>query len=235
MKKCSSLLLGILLGLSTVYPVLVIAGWFCGFSVELTFGNFSYLLSTVLFSSVSILLLAAKEKVHTKAERVLSTLLLPFSAAHAFVYLWESKSFWVFLLALVWVIFSGALMLRHGKYGFAQGFATAACLLLVLPMGFLSLFFLFPIGQNSVVQTLPSPSGTYYAEVIDSDQGALGGDTIVEVHEAKKRVNLLLLELRKDPQLVYLGQWGEFMDMQIFWQSEQELVIDGRLYELEED
>ena len=36
-------------------------------------------------------------------------------------------------------------------------------------------------GKKTVVQTIPSPSGKYYAQVIDDDQGALGGNTIVEV------------------------------------------------------
>ena len=97
----------------------------------------------------------------------------------------------------------------------------------------LSLFSLFPIGRNSVVQSLPSPGGTYCAQVIDSDQGALGGDTIVEVYEPQKRVNLLLIELRKDPQLVYLGNWGEFENMNLRWESEQVLLINGRSYEVE--
>lgn len=230
----TTLLLGILLGMMLIYPALVITGWFCGFSVVLALGNYGYLLSTALFSGISIFLLTKKETTRTGAEHVLTTLLFLFSSVHAVAYLWESKSFWVFLLAIVWVILSGALMLSFGKYGFLQGLATGVCLLLLFPMGLLSLFFLFPIGRNSVVQTLPSPGGTYYAEVIDSDQGALGGDTLVEVHEPQKRVNLLLIELRKDPQRVYWGDWGEFKTMKISWESEQVLVINGKPYELEE-
>lgn len=233
--KRTILLLSILLGMMLIYPTLVITGWFCGFSVVLVLGNYSYVLSTAVFSVISIFLLTKKETVYTRAESVLTTLLFLFSAVHAFVYLLESKNFWVFLLAVIWVIFSGMLMLSFGKYGFLQGLTTGVCLLLLFPMGVLSLFSLFPIGRNLVVQTLPSPGGTYYAEVIDSDQGALGGDTIVEVHEPQKRVNLLLIELRKDPQLVYLGNWGEFQSMEIYWESEQVLVINGKPYELEEE
>lgn len=229
--KRTILLLSILLGMMLIYPALVITGWFCGFSVVLALGDYGYLLSTALFSGISIFLL--KKTVYTRTTGILTTLLFLFSTVHAVAYLWESKSFWVFLLAIVWVIFSGALMLRFGKYGFVQGITTGVCLLLLFPMGVLSLFSLFPIGRNLVVQTLPSPGGTYYAEVIDSDQGALGGDTIVEVHEPQKRVNLLLIELRKDPQRVYWGDWGEFKTMKLYWESEQVLVINGKPYELE--
>ena len=230
MKK--TILLLSFCGMMLLYPALVIAGWIYGFSVVLTLGNYGYLPSTVIFSAISLRLLQKAQR--TRTTGILTTLLLLFSPVHAFVCFWESKSFWVFLLALAWVVFSGALMLRYGKYGFAQGLVTGVCLLLLLPIGFLSLFSLFPIGCNRVVQTLSSPGGTYCAQVIDSDHGALGGDTIVEVYEPQKQVNLLLIELRKDPQLVYLGNWGEFENMKLEWESEQVLLINGRSYELEE-
>lgn len=229
MKK--TILLSFLLGMMLLYPALVIAGWICGFSVVLTLGNYGYLLTTVLFSAISLRLLQKAQRTGTTG--ILTTLLLLFSPVHAFVCFWESKSFWVFLLALVWVAFSGALMLRYGKYGFAQGLTTGVCLLLLLPIGFLSLFSLFPIGRNRVVQSLPSPGGNYCAQVIDSDQGALGGDTIVEIYESRKQVNLLLIKLQKNPQLVYLGNWGEFENMNLRWETEQVLLINGRSYEVE--
>ena len=229
MKK--TILLSFLLGMMLLYPALVIAGWICGFSVVLTLGNYGYLLTTMLFSAISLMLLQKSQRTGTTG--ILTTLLLLFSPVHAFVCFWESKSFWVFLLALVWVAFSGALMLRYGKYGFAQGLTTGVCLLLLLPIGFLSLFSLFPIGRNRVVQSLPSPGGTCCAQVIDSDQGALGGDTIVEVYESRKQVKLLLIKLQKNPQLVYLGNWGEFENMNLRWESEQVLLINGRSYEVE--
>lgn len=57
--------------------------------------------------------------------------------------------------------------------------------LMVLPIGFLSFIVLIfgDIGQNTVVQTVDCPSGEYYAQVINSDQGALGGDTFVDVYK----------------------------------------------------
>lgn len=53
------------------------------------------------------------------------------------------------------------------------------------------------IGQNTVVQTVESPSGKYYAQVIDSDQGALGGDTLVDVYE-KSKINAILFKIEKE-------------------------------------
>ncbi len=63
------------------------------------------------------------------------------------------------------------------------------------------------IGQNTVVETVESPGGKYYAQVIDSDQGALGGDTFVDVYQSGE-INALLFKIEKAPQRVYSGDWG---------------------------
>ena len=70
------------------------------------------------------------------------------------------------------------------------------------------------------------------AQVIDSDQGALGGNTIVDVDE-KGSFNLLLFRIEKKPQRVYLGEWGEYEGMQIHWKDDDCLVINSVEYELE--
>ena len=80
------------------------------------------------------------------------------------------------------------------------------------------------IGRDTVVQTVDSPNGDYRAEVIDSNQGALGGDTLVDVYN-NKEMNLLVLRIRKKPQRVYQGEWGEFNDMELQWKNEHCLIV----------
>ena len=106
--------------------------------------------------------------------------------------------------------------------------------LLILFFSCLSFFMLIfgNIGQNTVVRTLESPSGKYCAQVIDSDQGALGGDTLVDVYK-KSGVNLILFKIEKKPQLVYCGDWGEFNNMKIHWKGNNCLVINSVEYEIE--
>jgi len=104
---------------------------------------------------------------------------------------------------------------------------------MVVPIGclcFIALTF-GGIGQNTVVQTIESPSGRYYAEVMDSDQGALGGDTFVDVYQ-QGGVNTILFKAQKKPQRVYAGDWGEFETMQIHWKSDDCLVINAAAYEI---
>lgn len=105
--------------------------------------------------------------------------------------------------------------------------------LLISPVGFLGFIALVfgGIGKNTVIQSVPSPNGTYYAELIDSDQGALGGDTLVDVHHSK-RINALLFQIEKKPQRVYHGEWGEFEDMEIYWKDDNCLVINSKEYDV---
>lgn len=90
----------------------------------------------------------------------------------------------------------------------------------------------FTIGQLRVVQSVPSPDGTYYAEVIDDDQGALGGNTLVEVYDTRKKIDLFFLSVQKNPQRVYFGRWGMFKNMKLEWESEQVLLINGVPHEI---
>lgn len=88
-------------------------------------------------------------------------------------------------------------------------------------------------GSNSVVVSVESPQGTYLAEVIDSDQGALGGDTLVQVTNRKKVVPLPIGEYSKAAVRVYTGEWGEWETMWIRWEDDNTLLIDGERYVME--
>ena len=59
------------------------------------------------------------------------------------------------------------------------------CMLLAMAAVYGMLFaaFIFLMRNETVEQTILSPSGTYEAQVINIDQGALGGATIVKVKE----------------------------------------------------
>ncbi len=84
-------------------------------------------------------------------------------------------------------------------------------------------------GFNTVVKTVRSPDGAYVAEVIDSDQGALGGDTIVTVRE-NKTYNAFFFELRKKSERVYTGEWGEYVNMNIYWRDGRTLIVNSNTY-----
>ncbi len=88
------------------------------------------------------------------------------------------------------------------------------------------------IGQNTIVKNIESPNGSFHAQVIDSDQGALGGDTLVNVYE-KREMDTFIFKLKDKPQRVYLGEWREYESMYISWKDDKCLVINSVEYEIE--
>lgn len=93
-------------------------------------------------------------------------------------------------------------------------------LLLSLPL-LLFVLSLRGMSVDTVVMTLESPDGTYVAHVIDNDQGALGGATIVKVQKTKGF---------KKSRRIYIGEWGEHRTMDIYWKDDRCLVINGVEY-----
>lgn len=224
--------LGVLLALSLTFPVLKLLGSCFGFEVIVRNWGLHAVVFTALFLLVSICVYRDEEKSH--ASSILAALIFPASAIHAFVWTFGKGRFWLAaLLSLSWVGFSAALMMKNTKSFGAKIMAYFVSVSILLPTipGVLLLPFTF--GRNTVMQTVTSPERTYRAEVIDSDQGALGGDTIVEVYNLKKQWDGIFFLLQEEPQVIYWGNWGEFETMKLQWQSEQVLLIDGRPYKIE--
>ena len=233
MKK-TILLLSILLAMIAWYPVLVVWSWVNHYTVTVLYPLLAFGVMTLLYVVLSLWLLLAKQKTVNTATSVLSCLLMAFSPAWLLTAVWENISFLMFLLALMWVFCSFALLICYGNpplmKGIILGVNTLLVILLVLVLCFVSFF---SFGEMTVVQRLPSPEGTYYAELIDDDQGALGGNTLVYVYDTRQRIYLGLLMVQKNPQRVFMGRWGLFETMELEWESEQVLKINGRPYEVD--
>ena len=80
------------------------------------------------------------------------------------------------------------------------------------------------LSEETVVQTLVSPDGSYEARVIDIDSGALGGDTVVEV----QKIGVLT-----KAEQIYVGEWGEYQHMEIYWKDDNCLIINGVEYPIQ--
>lgn len=88
------------------------------------------------------------------------------------------------------------------------------------------------IGETVVVQTIQSPDAAYTAELIDSDQGGLGGNTLVYVFKNKAEIDLGICKLVPRRTEIYRGQWHEFKTMKLAWKDENTLLINGKAYEI---
>ena len=97
-------------------------------------------------------------------------------------------------------------------------------------------------GKISVVKEVLSPNQNYVAEVVDDDQGALGGNTYVMVKRSGQQKEIPVLVGKLVPgtlgvngETVYEGEWGEFETMDIKWKNNYTLLIDGKEYTVDLD
>lgn len=234
MNKATLILCFLLFALIALFPagVFISACFGCTFEL-ISISAFSIIIAIlsiciVVFSPVS------KETTKCKTIHILMAILAPISLINAVLYIFVCPKIWV--VACVFVA-AGCCCYFTVKYGKPLVLKITALVLSAIialpavPFSFIALFF-GNLGQNTVVQTVESPNGKYYAQVIDSDQGALGGDTTVNVYQ-HAGINAVIFKIEKMPQEVYFGDWGEFEYMQIYWKDDRHLVINSVVYEIE--
>jgi hypothetical protein len=127
------------------------------------------------------------------------------------------------------IICSVALFFSYKRGKLAKivlGIIHAAFLLLTIYI-LLIAFMMADFGSNNVIGTHMSPNSVYMAELIASDQGALGGATIVTATRNSRIRNLLVGKLSRR---IYFGRWGEFEDMILRWETDKTLYINGQEY-----
>lgn len=175
-----------------------------------------------------------REAAENKALAAVRSLALPLSLIDAWFYLYTGGGIWAFAGMLVCVWCCCYLAIKHGKPLALKIICLALSALLALYVGLCALFVLMfgGVAQNAVVQRIESPEGTFYAEVIDSDQGALGGDTYVDVYK-NKGIDTFLFKISKRPQRVYNGDWLEYERMEIYWKSDDCIVINDVEYTID--
>lgn len=227
-----NLLLGILLTMCLAYPLLLLLGECFGFYVLVRSWGVHGVVFTLIFSLISLRVLGMEGKSRTTC--VLACLLLPASTLHAMVWTVGFARFWLAaLLSLVWVALSAIIMIKNVRTLGAKLAASLPSVLILLPTLLFMLFLPFAWGHRTTMRTITSPDRNYRAEVINVDEGALGGATIVEVYDLRKQFDGIVFLFQKKPQIVYDGDWGKFKTMKLEWESEQVLMINGVSYEID--
>lgn len=97
--------------------------------------------------------------------------------------------------------------------------------ILLLPIFLFAAF----MGYTTIHQELVSPGEGYTAQLVESDQGALGGYTMVKVRDNAFTIPLGFGSFSRE-FTVYSGDWGEHQDMVLSWQDENTLLINGEPY-----
>ena len=231
MKKAISVFGCILFFFVVLLPLGVILSDCFGYTFKLA-NYFAFAIVTALLAmGTMIFSVIMKKPLENKAVEVLFALITPFSLINTVFYLSECSTASTAVSMFVCVCCCVYLAIRYGKPLALKITALVLSVLMILPIGFFGFLALIfgDFGQITVVQSVESPTGAYYAEVVDSDQGALGGDTYVTVY-ANKSIDLLIFKISKESQRVYHGDWGEFMNMEIYWKDDHCLVINSVEY-----
>ena len=234
MKKATQILIYLLFALTALYPAGVIITACFGYIFELISVSAFAIAIAVLSVCIASLDLICKNTLSNNTIRILLAVITPLSLINGVFYIFECPQIWVIASVLISTGCCCYLTVKHGKPLSLKIITLIISALMILPFGFLSFiaFTFGNIGKNTVVKTVESPSGKYYAKVIDSDQGALGGDTFVDVYH-DCGIDTPVFKIEKKPQQVYSGEWGEFENMQIHWKDDNCLVINSVEYEIE--
>ncbi len=232
MKKTISALCIFLFSLTALHPVGSLICSFFGY--EFSFSSYEIYAVIMLLIVSAALIMSIKSAESSKAADILLIILPPLSFINGMIFLIKNTTLFTAVCMLVYFTFCCVLTLKISKSLVIKHITATLSCLMVAPVAFLiSLYFLFgPFVENTTVKTVDSPSGSYYAEIEDFDQGALGGDTLVYVYEAPV-IDIFIFRVQKSPQLIYTGEWGEYKDMNIYWTTDNCLVIGSKKYYIE--
>ncbi|MBE7043308.1 MAG: hypothetical protein E7399_07440 [Ruminococcaceae bacterium] len=139
-----------------------------------------------------------------------------------------------FLLLLgIALFFSSIIFFVYNPYLWLRILGIVATIILIVIFGFMFFISLFfsDFGSNSVIDIIDSPGHTYQAWVISSDQGAFGGDTMVNVQNTKNKINFVTGTIIGQRKRIWTGDWGNKPKLK--WKDENTLLINGVAYNVE--
>ena len=166
----------------------------------------------------------------SKTLQIFIEFLTPLSFVNSFLFILACRTPFVIGNSIIYIIFSFVLSANFKSRSVIEFISIILSMLMIYPMClFVIVAFVFGnFGEISVVERTDSPDGKYRAEVISSDQGALGGDTYIDVY--KKGVNAYVFKITGKPERVYYGDWMEHVSIDIYWKDEKSLVVGEREY-----
>lgn len=233
MKNKQSVIVYFLSAVNGLYPLLCLISYFFGYSVYLSFSVVYTLWLAVIFMYANHFIKKNEEAEFSKAARICAAFLPLITAINLAVYVFRYKSLPTALAMGVCLILAAVIAEKVLESNMGKVLSVVSSSIICLIVFILSFFAVSSshLFMKKVEKHIVSPGRTYYAEVVNVDQGALGGETVVYVHRSRG-INLFFLSFNKIPQTLYVGEWGEYKTMQIEWENENCLVIDSEEYNI---
>lgn len=232
MKKLSVSVCIVLTVLNLILPLTVLISSFLGYRVFINAFFLSFF--TALVSLFALIVCFKKTWTVGRACGIIFFLLPAFSIINGFFYLPFDKSPTVLIFIITNIVCAVILLFKSVKSTSVKlagiGIYSAFFIIYLLAFSFALMF--SGIALETVVRTVPSPHGKYEAQVIDRDEGALGGSTYVYICEKQGDISIFPFTFQKKPQRIYSGDWGEFEILVPCWTDENTVVIFGREYQI---
>lgn len=215
---------------SVAFPAIVGLFRLFGYTIRVGGGLLYALAATALYIFCAVRLFVSKDKQIGKAAAAalsVSLLLDLFQTLFFTFYVFDPEdSVPAMVLFALWFWVAAAVVAVYVKSTPLKAVFYTLSGLLVLPVGLLML--LSGFGSVEVVGEAISPDKTWCAEVIEYDEGALGGSVEVQVYEYGGSFSVGSFEFRKDETVVCYAPWGS--DRNAEWIDDGRLRYEGKTY-----
>lgn len=220
--------------LSALFPFLSIYINRFGYSLVLRFPIATLSVTMAIFVSCAVFSYLNSEHGTSKSASIILLVAFPLSIINGLFVFFDYTnvlSFVFLLVTSICILTVTANLCRYSAITVTICVISAIAYVFVLIIGFFALMF-GGIRQDTILGEVESPDGAYTAVLISSDQGALGGDTLVNIEFNSKNGVWLLSEVKKDPETIYFGEWGE--QVGINWIDENTISINGKIIDIED-
>lgn len=234
MKKLLSVLSCVLLALIAFCPVLSLICHVFGYKFTLVNPG-AFAIAIFALTAITVLVsVFSKEVLENKVICTVVSALTPMALVNTAFYIRSCGTLWIIASVLI-CVGCGYLTIRHGSFPTIRIGALVLTAGLLLPM-VLICFVLSVAGrtQNYVLlDTVDSPSGAYYAEIIDNNQGDRGGSKMVHIYP-EKDIDTPVFQIRKKRIIIYeefyKADEADQVKIVVQWKDDNHLAINGKNY-----
>lgn len=203
------------------------------YSIAIKILNNTIIFRYLFFLTIAILFYLISQKI------IKLNIYIIFCLIYNFVILFESYDKFSIIFNLVILLFIIILIvMSYSSLGSITKVLTA--FLLVLTIIFTPLVLIgMLIDEGFSTKTIKeyySPDDKYILELVDHDEGALGGSNNIWLKKNITQKDYLIFEIKENEQdcLVYEGKWGEFDNIRVVWLSENQFQINANKYDVKE-
>ena len=218
----------ILLLLTLLFPSICFLSKLLHYSFTVKNGIVYAIVTTALYYGIGFILLCRKERRIGKTSSVFLSVSLLLNQINTLLFIFRADNQAAMLLMALWFVMTAILVAVYVKNTALTATLYTLSGILVLPI--LLFIMLSDFGARTVIAREVSPDMRYCAEVIDDDQGALGGATILTVYRLDGSFSIGSFDFRKSQTELRSGPWGEFESLS--WQDSEHLSMNEKIYEI---